>query len=65
MAQINEMDRYFIQDGLDRGATPAEIAGKINKNRTTVNREILKHRSFFNGTEEFVPKCVRLVRPPY
>ncbi len=65
MAQINEMDRYFIQDGLDRGATPAEIAGKINKNRTTVNREILKHRSFFNGTEEFVPTCVRLVRPPY
>ena len=65
MAQINEMERYLIQEGLDNGEPPVEIARKIGKDRTTVSREILKHRSFFSGTEKIVLACVRLVRPPY
>ena len=65
MAQINEVDRYVIQEGLNSGLTTVEIAMKIGKDRTTVNREILKHRSIFNGVDKFAPTCVRLVKPPY
>ena len=65
MGQISETDRYFIQNGLDRRETIVEIARKVGKDRTTVSREVFKHRSIFNGAEEFAPKCNRLVRPPY
>lgn len=65
MGQMNEMDRHFLQEGLDRGETTVEIARKVGRDRTTVNREILRHRSFFSGTEKFVSTCIRLARPPY
>ncbi len=49
-------ERQFIEIGLNNGRTFTEIAEDINKNRTTISREVLKHRfkkmpSRFNNSQ--------------
>lgn len=49
-------ERQFIEIGLNSGRTFTEIAEDINKSRTTISREILKHRfkkvpSRFNNSQ--------------
>lgn len=49
-------EREYIENGLSLGRNFTEIAKDINKNRTTISREILKHRfkkmpSGFNNTK--------------
>ena len=49
-------ERQFIEIGLNYGRTFTEIAEDINKSRTTISREILKHRfkkipSRFNNSQ--------------
>ena len=49
-------ERQFIEIGLNNGRTFTEIAEDINKSRTTISREILKHRfkkipSRFNNSQ--------------
>ena len=65
MKQLIMHDRKFIEEGLSSRASLAEIAQQLGRDRTTVCREVLKHRSIFCGADDFKPTCQRLVKPPY
>lgn len=42
--QLTYEEREYIEIGLKNGRNFTEIAEDINKNRTTISREVLKHR---------------------
>jgi len=64
MGQMTKFDRIYIENALNKGVSAIEIAKKIGRDRTTVNRELFKHR-IVCGLEEFTPSCQRLIKPPY
>ena len=46
MSHMTLDDRVSIQEGLDNNLSPSVISRKIGKTRSTVLREIIKHRVF-------------------
>lgn len=57
-------ERQFIEIGLNNGRTFTEIAEDINKSRTTISREVLKHRfkkipSRFNNSKNLCKNRVK------
>ena len=56
-------DRIEIQNGLSKGMTFKDIALRINKDQTTVSKEVKKHlmiySNSFTSTDECCPKLLK------
>ena len=63
MSQFNEESRILLKDGVDRNLTLRELALSVGKDRTSVARELKRHRTTTSG--ETSPSCPLLARPPY
>lgn len=63
MSQFNEESRILLKDGVDRNLTLRELALSVGKDRTSVARELKRHRTTTSG--ETAPSCPLLARPPY
>ncbi len=72
--QLNFEQRQTIQYMIDKGHTFTEIGKAINKDRTTISKEIKRNRyvkSYFfdafdpNGIKTAVNRCDLLLKPPY
>lgn len=44
MSHLTELDRQRIEHGLRQGMSYQQFAQEIGKSRTTIAREVLKHR---------------------
>ena len=58
-------DRLRIQEMLDNNCSFTQIGKAINKDRTTVSREIINHRYCRKATIEKNPNCELLEKAPY
>ena len=72
--QLNLEQRQTIQYMIDKGHTFTEIGKAIDKDRTTISKEIKRNRyvkSYFfdafdpNGIKTAINRCVFLLKPPY
>ena len=63
MSQFNAESRILLKDGVDRNLTLRELALSVGKDRTSVARELKRHRSTTGSERE--PSCPLLARPPY
>ena len=72
--QLNLEQRQTIQYMIDKGHTFTEIGKAINKDRTSISKEIRRNRyvkSYFydafdpNGIKATIGKCAYLLNPPY
>lgn len=59
-------DRATIQEFLNYGYSFSQIANRLGKNRTTISKEVLKHR-FMRKQLYYSPNnfCSKLNKPPY
>ena len=55
-------DRLIIQDYLDNGGSSTSLSKRLNKDRTTVSREVLHHRFIKGDSDE---ECNLLTKYPY
>ena len=55
-------DRLIIQDYLDNSGSSVSLSRRLNKDRTTISREVLKHRFIKGSSDE---ECDLLVKYPY
>lgn len=58
--------RIIIEKGLNEGLTFTAIASKIDKDPSTISKEIRKHRTLKQHRKNYQPQsCGRLDKPPY
>lgn len=72
--QLNMEQRQVIQYMIDKGYSFTEIGKAIDKDRTTISKEIKRNRylkSYYfdafdpNGIKTAINKCIYLTKPPY
>ena len=72
--QLNMEQRQVIQYMIDKGYSFTEIGKAIDKDRTTISKEIKRNRyvkSYYfdafdpNGIRSAINKCISLTKPPY
>lgn len=51
-------ERYDIEEGLNRGDTVSKIAAKLGKDRSTISKEIKKHRIGDEGFNSLRNDCM-------
>lgn len=57
-------DRCVIEEFLNHGFNFTQISFRLEKNRTTISKEVYKHR-FLRGTASFDRPCCFQSKPPY